>query len=159
MTTNGPSRKHVIILIVKSNAELIINLANFHISNINNCLKNIKSDIIADFIRSTNDGIVITMNKLANMSDLTMIKKYVKNIQSINLDLIESSHLSKSKLYLKIVRLSYMMKQGIITPNIIKGVLKKLHLFKDVMLASKPCIIKASPKSDMAVIWVDIWDF
>ena len=26
------------------------------------------------------------------------------------------------------------------------------------MLASSPCIIKASPKSDMAIIWIDIWD-
>ena len=27
-----------------------------------------------------------------------------------------------------------------------------------MMLASKHCIIKASPKSDIIVIWVDIWD-
>ena len=33
-----------------------------------------------------------------------------------------------------------------------------MHLFKDIVLASKPCIIKVSPKSDIAVVWVDIWD-
>ena len=33
-----------------------------------------------------------------------------------------------------------------------------LTLFKDATLASKPCIIKASPKSNKAVVWVDIWD-
>ena len=40
----------------------------------------------------------------------------------------------------------------------IEGILKETHLFKDVVLASKPHVIKASPKSDMAVVWVDIWD-
>ena len=50
MMTRGPSRKEVIIPMTKVNTELIINSAHIHISNINNCLKNSKSDIIADFI-------------------------------------------------------------------------------------------------------------
>ena len=50
MMTRGPSRKEVIILITKVNAELIVNSAHIHISNINNCLKIPKSDIITDFI-------------------------------------------------------------------------------------------------------------
>ena len=45
-----------------------------------------------------------------------------------------------------------------VTPDFIKGVLKEMHLFKDVTLASKPHVIKVSPKSDKAVVWVDIWD-
>ena len=99
------------------------------------------------------------MNKLANTSDLTTIKKYVKNIQNINPDVIKSPHLVKFKSYLKIVGLSYIMEQGIITPNIIKDILKELYLFKDVTLASKLYIIKVSPKSNIAVVWIDIWDF
>ena len=50
MTTREPSRKEVIILMAKHNAELIINSAHIHIANVNKCLKNSKSDIIADFI-------------------------------------------------------------------------------------------------------------
>ena len=50
MTIRGLSRKQVIIPMAKLNAKLIINSANIHISNINKCLKNIKPDIIADFI-------------------------------------------------------------------------------------------------------------
>ena len=57
---------------------------------------------------------------------------------------------------MKIIGLPYKIDQGVITPGFIKGVLKDIHLFKDVMLASKPCVIKASPKSDMMVVWVDI---
>jgi len=48
--TKRPSRKQVIVFIAKSNTELIVNLAYQHIANINKYLKNIKSDIITDFI-------------------------------------------------------------------------------------------------------------
>ena len=50
MMTRGPSRREVIIPMTKVNTELIINSAYIHISNINKCLKNSKSDIITDFI-------------------------------------------------------------------------------------------------------------
>ena len=86
--TRELSRKQVIISMAKLNAKLIINSANLHISNINKCLKKIKSDIITDFIHLTNNRLIITMNKLANTSNLNMIEKYIKNIQNINLDLI-----------------------------------------------------------------------
>ena len=154
--TRELSRKQVIIPMVKSNAELIINSANLYISNINKYLKNIKSDIITDFIHLTNNRLIITINKPANASNLDTIKKYIKNIQNINLDSIDCPHLSKSKLYLKIVRLPYVIEQDIITSDIIEDIFKKSHLFKNAMLVSKPCIIKVSPKSNIAVIWVDI---
>ena len=48
--TRGPSRREVIISMTKVNTKLIVNSAYIHISNVNNCLKNSKSDIIADFI-------------------------------------------------------------------------------------------------------------
>ena len=51
----------------KTNAELIINSAHIHISNVNKCLKNSKSDIVTDFIHVTNNRIIIIMNKLANV--------------------------------------------------------------------------------------------
>ena len=50
MTTRGPSRKQVIVPIVKPNAELIVQSAYQYIANINNCLRNIKSDVIVDFL-------------------------------------------------------------------------------------------------------------
>jgi len=158
MTTRGLSRKEVIISIAKSNAELIINLAHTHISNINKYLKNSKSDIVADFIQITNNGIIITTNKPANMLDLSTIEKFLKNIDNVNLDLIEGLCLSKSKSYMKIIGLPYKIKQGVITPDYIEGILKETYLFKDVVLASKLHVIKVSSKSDIVVVWVDIWD-
>ena len=50
MMTRGPSRKKVIIPMAKHIVELIINSAYIHITNINKCLRNSKSDIVADFI-------------------------------------------------------------------------------------------------------------
>ena len=60
MTTRGLSRKKVIIPMAKHIAELIINSAHTHITNVNKCLKNSKLDIVANFICITNNGIVIT---------------------------------------------------------------------------------------------------
>ena len=150
--TRRPSRKEVIIPMAKSNAELIINSAHNHISNVNKCLKNSKSDIIVDFIRITNNGIIITTNKLVNALNLSTIEKFLKNINNVNLDLIEGPYLSKSKLYMKIVGLPYKIKQEVITPDYIEGVLKEMHLFKNVVLALKPHVIKVSPKSDIVVV-------
>ena len=59
---------------------------------------------------------------------------------------------------MKIIGLPYLSKLEVMFPDIIEGVIKNLHLFKDATLALKPRIIKASPKSDKAVVWVDIWD-
>ena len=59
---------------------------------------------------------------------------------------------------MNIIGLLYKIDQDVILPDYIEGVLKETYLFKDVVLASKPCVIKASPKSDMVVVWVDIWD-
>ena len=129
----------------KHTAELTINSAHIHIANINKCLKNSKSDIVTDFIRSTNNGIVITTNKLANDLNLSTIEKYLKSIQNVDSDLIKSPHLPKSKSYIKIIGLPYKINQDVISPDFIKGVLKETHLFKGVVLASKPHIIKTSP--------------
>ena len=40
----------------------------------------------------------------------------------------------------------------------VKNILKSNHIFNDIILASKPRIIKVSPKSNMAIIWIDIWN-
>jgi len=156
MTTREQSRREVIGIMTKTNAKLIVNSAHIHISNVNKCLRNSKSDIFADFIRYNINKIIITMNKPASDLDLSTIEKYLKNIQNINPDSIESPHLPKSKSYMKIIGLPYSSKLGVMSPDIIKGVLKNLHLFKDATLTLKLRVIKASPKSDKAVVWVNI---
>ena len=117
------------------------------------CLKNSKSDTFADFIQFNINRIIIITNKPASNLDLLTIKKYLKNVQNVNLDSIESPHLLKSKSYMKIVGLPYLSKLKVMTSDIIKGILKDSHLFKDVILALKPhIIIKVSPKFDKVVV-------
>ena len=43
-----------------------------------------------------------------------------------------------------------------ITSNVIKDIIKKNHIFNNIVLASKPCIIKVFPKLDIAIVWSDI---
>jgi len=44
-----------------------------------------------------------------------------------------------------------------ITSNVVEDIIKKNYIFNNIILASKSCIIKVSPKSDMAIVWMDIW--
>jgi len=152
ITTKEPSRKQIIIPMAKLNAELIINSANQQITNINKSLKEFKSDITADFIHIINNGVIITTDKPANTSNLKIIEKYIKNVKEIKSDVIESPYLPKSKLYLKIIRLPYIVEYGPITLDIIKGIFKKIYIFNDIILASKPHVIKVLPKSNIAVV-------
>jgi len=71
-----------------------------------------------------------------------------------------SSRLPQSKSYLKILGILYFVEDANlpIFSNIIKSVIKSTHIFNDIILASYPYIIKASPKSDIAVICMDIWN-
>jgi len=142
----------------KSNAELIMKSAHKQITNINEHLKNSNSDIITDFIHLSNNGVIITTNRPANTTKLSRIENFLKKIDNIDPISIEAPHLPKSKSYMKIVGLSYNSELGTITPDFIEGILKETHLFKDATLTSKPYVIKASPKSDKTVVWVDIWD-
>jgi len=43
-------------------------------------------------------------------------------------------------------------------PEIVEQILQSTHIFNNIVLALKSKVVKASPKSNMAVIWIDIWD-
>ena len=80
MTTKNPSRKQIIISISINNAKAIISQANKHISNINKLLKDVKSNVSADFIYSNNKEVIITTNKVVAASNLNIVKKYIKKL-------------------------------------------------------------------------------
>jgi len=128
--------------------------ANTYISNINRFLKGVKSDISVDFICSSNKRLLIITNKVAVTSDLNIIKKYIKNFNDINSSNIMSLRLLQSKYYLKILSISYFVKDTnlFISSNIIESVIKINYIFNNIVLTLQPCIIKTSPRSDIAVI-------
>jgi len=70
MTTKGSSQKQVIISMNNEVAKRYLKDISMYIININHVLKNIKSNIITDFICIHNKGIIITTNNVTSLSDL-----------------------------------------------------------------------------------------
>ena len=135
--------------------------SNTYITNINRLLKDIKWDTSADFIHTNSKGIIATINKIATLSDLKVVEKYMKKLNNIDTSNVMSLRLPQSKLYLKFLDILYLIENTnlSITANVIERIIQTSHIFNNTILASHPHIIKALPKSDIAVIWMDIWDF
>ena len=158
-------RRQVLVLISSANSEKFMILSNKHVANINKALKNIKSAIMsdfiwADFIWADGRGFTIITNKVTSTLDLNIIEKYIKNINVVNLNNIMLPRLLQSKSYLKILGISYHIEKMniLITANIIKRVLQSTYIFNDIILVSKPQVIKTFSKLDMVVIWINIWN-
>ena len=134
--------------------------SNAHVSNINRVLKNIKSDILVDFIHTDTADIIVVTNKVVSSLNLQTIKHYVKDANRINSNEVNSPRLPQSKSYLKIIDLLYFQENTTtsIISNVVKNIFKENYIFNNIFLISKPKVIKVSPKSNMAIIWIDIWD-
>ena len=69
-----PSRKQIIIPMNIDNKIQFMKDSSTHIANINRTLKNIKSEVVADFVQLENSDIVITTNKVAAPLNLQTIE-------------------------------------------------------------------------------------
>jgi len=142
------------------NASNFVKDSSIHVFNINHILKNIKSSTMTDYIRTDGKDIIITTNNIASPSDLQAIEKYVKSTSCVDSDQVQFPRLSQSKFYLKIIGVPYLSEatNSRISFYEVKRILKNNYTFNDVVLASKPRIVKVSLKLNMAIIWIDIWD-
>ena len=143
------------------------NISNFmknsllYVTNINRFLRNVKSEVLVDFIHSDPLGITIVTNKVSLQSDLQLIEKYIKSSNDINALQVEVLWLLQSKSYLKIIGISFFPHDNVqdhLTLNDVETIIKQNQIFDNITLASKPPVIKVSSKSNMAIIWIDIWD-
>ena len=152
--------KQVIVPMSNNLSKRFTKDSSSYVININCTLKSIKSNTCVDFICTDNKEVIISTNNVASNSNLQEIEKYVKNSLSANDNSITSPRLPQSKSYLKIVGIPYFVDKSNthVTSKDIKHILKNNHIFNNIVLMSKPCIIKVSPKLDMAIIWIDIWD-
>jgi len=50
MTTKGPSKKQVIVPMNEENKKNFMEKSNVHVTNINRTLKNIKSEVMVNFV-------------------------------------------------------------------------------------------------------------
>ena len=132
---------------------------SLHVANLNRLLHNAKSEVLTGYIRSDPIGITIVTNKVLQQSNMTIINNYIKSLDNINsLQVDEPCH-PKSKSYLKIIGIPFFPhanSQERLTLNDIEMILKQNHIFDNISLTSKPRVIKVSPKSDMAMFWLDI---
>ena len=92
MTTKGPLRKQVIILMNSDNIVKFMKESLLHVSNINRALKNVKSEVLVNFIRSKQSGITVVTNKVVSSSDLLIIKNYIQNVEYIDISGVNVPH-------------------------------------------------------------------
>ena len=58
--------------------------SSLHITNINQLLRNLKSEVLVDFICSDLIGVMVVINKITIQLDLYILKNYMKNVNNIN---------------------------------------------------------------------------
>ena len=158
MTTKGMFRKQVIISMNNTNKNNFIKESSAHITNMNRALKNLKINVMINFIQQDLNSIIIVTNKVTSTLELQMIENYVKNANHINTEEVETPRLPQSKFYLKIIGILYLQKNTNtpIISSMVKDIIKRNHIFNNIMLAFRPHIINIFPRSDIAIIWVDI---
>jgi len=161
ITTKSPYRKQAIIPMSSDNISKFMKNSLLHIASINQLLRNAKSEVLVDFIWSDMSSITVITNKVVVQSDLYIIENYIKKIDDIDSINIDIHCLPQSKSYLKIIGISYFLHDNLnecLTSNNIENIIKQNQIFDNVVLTSKPYIIKISPKSNILIIWIDIWD-
>ena len=138
MITKSLSRKQIIILMSSINSERSMAISNKYVANINRLLKDIKSDIMADFIWADYKCLVITTNKVAATLNLNTIESYIKNINAIDFNKVMSSKFLQSKLYLKILGIPYFIENTNlpIIFKTVKKLLQTIYIFNDIILTS-----------------------
>ena len=78
-----------------------------------------------DYIRNDNKGLNIVTNKVASTFNLDIIEQYIKNVNIIESEEVMTAKLLQSKLYLKILGISYLIKDTnvSISANIVEKVI------------------------------------
>ena len=135
--------------------------SSIYIANINRALRNVKSKVLVDFIWSDPLDITAVTNKVSLQSDLQIIEQYIKNSDNINTLQVEVPCFSQSKSYLKIIDIPYFPhgnNQDCLISSDMESIIKQNQIFDNITLISKLWVIKVSPKSDMSIIWINIWD-
>jgi len=92
--------------------------------------------------------------------DLQIIEQYIRSINHIEAEQVKIPCLSQSKSYLKIISILYLLENTntSITADVVETIIKNNHIFNNTTITSRLRVIKVSLKSDMAIIWLDIWN-
>ena len=149
--TKGLLHKQIIVPMSSNNIKKFLALSSDYIINLNHTLKGIKSNVIVDFIQTDYKGLIIVSNKFVSLSNIYVINNYIKNTNNIDPNNVQEACLPQSKLYLKILDIPYLLK-GINIPIDFSIIIKATHIFNNIKITSKSCVVKVLPKSDMVII-------
>ena len=91
MTTKRPLCKQIIVSMGNKNITKFMMSLEEHITNINCVLKGIKSDVSINFICFDHCSFIITSNKVIFSSDFNVVKNYIKNVNSMDLNDVQTA--------------------------------------------------------------------
>ena len=153
--TKGLSHKQILIPMNEINWDRVLNQADVHVGILNSNLKGIKSTISIDCIRPSWNGLTISTSNVAQVSNLTIIEKYFRNIEDLAQE--KSSFVAcllQSKSYLKILDTLYFANNSSnpINNMQIEQAISYCSLFKNITLTNRPWVIQALKNSDMSII-------
>ena len=137
-----------------SNANKFMTASSEYIINLDQTLRSIKSDLIIDFIHIDHWGLIVTFNRVASSLDISIISKYIKNCNNIDINDIQDIQLPQSKLYLKILSILYIIEgtNVLINSKVIETFIKSTYIFNNINIASRLHIIKVFPKFDIVIV-------
>jgi len=160
MTTHGPTRHQVLIPLDTSTAEVVVANAATAVESCNRGLVEAHSKLRVELVCKAWDRISMSTNFAASATELEVIKQWLKKVTGLAASTVVEPRLPQSKSFLKILGVPYWGNNSSlpITQAQVESVIANTPIFEEVVLASHPRIMKASPSSDMFVIWIDIWD-
>jgi len=150
----------VLILLDTPTAEVVVANAATTVESCNRGLVEAHSKLRVESMCKAWDGISMSTNFVASAAELEVIKQWLKKVAGLAASTVVEPRLPQSKSFLKILGILYWGNNSSlpITQAQVESVIANTPIFEEVVLASRPRIIKASPSSDMSVIWIDIWD-
>jgi len=159
MTTQEPTRCQVVPL-DSAAAELIVANAASAVQSCNKGLVSARSKLRVESVHKAWDGVSMSTNSIASAAELEVIKQWLKKTAGLGESTEVEPRLPQSKSFLRVLGVPYWdSKTSLpVTSAQVAEALSSSPLFKGVTLVSMPRIMKASPSSDMSVIWIDIWD-
>ena len=158
--TQGPTRHQVLVPLDSAATELIVANAASAVLSCNKGLVEACSKLRVESVHKAWDGVSMSTNSVVSAAELEVIKQWLKKTAGLGESTEVEPRLPQSKSFLKILSVPYWDSKSSlpITPAQVEAALSNSPLFEGISLASTPCIMKASPSSDMSVIWIDIWD-
>ena len=148
------------IPLTPATAEMVVANAVSAVKSCNKSLVSACFKLRVESVHKAWNDVFISTNFVASAEELEVIKQWLKKIAGFGKDTEVEPRLPQSKSFLKILGVSYWDSNSSlpITPTQVAEALSTSPLFEGITLASIPRIMKASPSSDMSVIWINIWN-